>query len=273
MSSPAETKVCTRCRAELPLSSFGVRRASPDGLQGYCRACVSAWAREHRPRKLKNAPPVGPGEKWCRRCDTIKPLDAFARNLRAGDGLQGQCRECAADAYRAKREAAGAVVAPRHVPSGHKFCRSCAATKPHVEWSTNRRASDGLQTRCKACASEAARRDHLRTSYGMSVADLEAMLAAQHGVCAICQTAPAIHVDHDHATGEVRGLLCFRCNAALGQLADDPLVLRRAARYLERTTAAAPKVGPRAWHGHVEPSVLERRLAAHLSGTDLGTAS
>ncbi len=99
------------------------------------------------------------------------------------------------------------------------------------------------------------------------------MLAAQHGVCAICQTAPAIHVDHDHRTGQIRGLLCFRCNAALGQLADDPLVLRRAARYLERSRSSAHADCHRSWHAHVEPSVLERRLRAQLSGTDLGTAS
>lgn len=273
MTPPAETKVCSRCRAALPLTSFGVRLASPDGLQGYCRACVSSWAREHRPRRLTDAPPVGPGEKWCRRCDTIKPLDAFAQNRAARDGLQGQCRICAAAAYRAKRVAAGAVVAPLAVPAGQKFCRTCGTTKQHAEWSTNRRASDGLQTRCKACAAAAARRDHLRTAYGISVAELDGMLAAQHGVCAICQTAPAIHVDHDHRTGQIRGLLCFRCNAALGQLDDDALVLRRAARYLERSTLSAPTDGHRTWHAPDDPSVLERHFRARLSGTDLGTAS
>ena len=41
------------------------------------------------------------------------------------------------------------------------------------------------------------------------------MLAAQDGKCAICLTASAAHIDHDHATGKVRGMLCFRCNAAL----------------------------------------------------------
>ena len=107
----------------------------------------------------------------------------------------------------------------------------------------------------------------------MAVADLEAMLTAQNGVCAICQTAPAIHVDHDHTSGEVRGLLCFRCNAALGQLADDPLVLRRAARYLERSRPTALPDGRPTWHTHAEPSVLERLLGATLSGTGLGTAS
>jgi hypothetical protein len=66
------------------------------------------------------------------------------------------------------------------------------------------------------------------------------MLQAQNGVCAICRTAEAAHIDHDHVTGAVRGMLCFRCNAALGQLDDNPDVLVRAARYL--LTAARQRV-------------------------------
>ncbi|MFF5504405.1 endonuclease VII domain-containing protein [Streptomyces roseolus] len=53
------------------------------------------------------------------------------------------------------------------------------------------------------------------------------------GVCVICQEGPAEHVDHDHRTGKVRGVLCFSCNAALGQLKDRPDVIRRAAAYVE----------------------------------------
>ncbi len=110
----------------------------------------------------------------------------------------------------------------------------------------------------------------------MTVADLDAMLLAQHGVCAICQTAPAAHVDHDHQTDKVRRLLCFRCNAALGQLGDDPLVVRRAARYLERggfravpdrpVDVASVPLGE-------EPSVMERVLRARLADADFGSAS
>ena len=58
------------------------------------------------------------------------------------------------------------------------------------------------------------------------------MLAAQQGVCAICRVAPAKHVDHDHATGAVRALLCFNCNGGLGQFKDDPAVMLAAAEYL-----------------------------------------
>jgi hypothetical protein len=110
----------------------------------------------------------------------------------------------------------------------------------------------------------------------MSVADLDAMLHAQHGVCAICQTAPAVHVDHDHRSGRVRGLLCFRCNAAIGQLGDDPLVVRRAARYLEsggfRPAPDRPLDAAADPQGEA-PSVMERALRARLADADFGTAS
>ncbi|MFE6227458.1 endonuclease VII domain-containing protein [Streptomyces sp. NPDC057854] len=59
------------------------------------------------------------------------------------------------------------------------------------------------------------------------------MIAAQGGVRVICREGPAEHVDHDHRTGKVRGVLCFSGNAALGQFKDRPDVIRRAAAYVE----------------------------------------
>jgi hypothetical protein len=76
--------------------------------------------------------------------------------------------------------------------------------------------------------------------YGMEPGEYEAMLAKQGGVCAICRTAEwrgkgnSPHIDHDHATGLVRGILCGVCNNGLGNFADDPARLRAAVMYLER---------------------------------------
>jgi hypothetical protein len=75
---------------------------------------------------------------------------------------------------------------------------------------------------------------HLSRRYGISAAEADLMLEAQGGMCAICGVAPAVHVDHDHHTGDVRQLLCFNCNGGLGQFKDDPSVLRAAADYLVR---------------------------------------
>ena len=79
------------------------------------------------------------------------------------------------------------------------------------------------------------RRWILRSRYGLSVADYDALLSRQGGVCRICRqtcsTGKRLAVDHDHVTGEVRGLLCTRCNRGLGYFTLE--TLRRAVAYLE----------------------------------------
>ena len=67
----------------------------------------------------------------------------------------------------------------------------------------------------------------------MTSDDVSELLAQQEGRCAICLVAEAIHIDHDHVDGRIRGMLCFPCNAALGQFGDDVDTVRRAADYLE----------------------------------------
>lgn len=239
-------KSCSRCARQLPLSAFSKRSASRDGLQTYCRECFAAWAREHRPRKLEPLPQVPEGMKWCRSCERALAVDAFAVHRGRPDGRQSYCRECGHDRYRAGRESKGALVRPKVVPEGHKFCRSCQTVKPLSDWSTSAYTTDGLRSSCRACASARARRDHLVRTYGLTEADVAAMLEAQDGLCAICRTAAAVHVDHDHATGAVRGMLCFRCNAALGQFDEDAETLVRATRYL--LTAAQQRVPADVWY-------------------------
>ncbi|MFE5535310.1 endonuclease VII domain-containing protein [Streptomyces sp. NPDC056492] len=61
------------------------------------------------------------------------------------------------------------------------------------------------------------------------------MIADQGGLCCLCLRALAVHVDHCHKTGRVRGVLCFNCNTGLGLLKDSPDRILRAAEYLEGT--------------------------------------
>ncbi|MDQ4142737.1 MAG: endonuclease VII domain-containing protein [Actinomycetota bacterium] len=72
----------------------------------------------------------------------------------------------------------------------------------------------------------------LQRRYGIDETELNRMIEAQGGLCAICQVKPAAHVDHCHTTGKVRGVLCFNCNGGLGRFEDDPEVMRRAIEYL-----------------------------------------
>jgi hypothetical protein len=68
---------------------------------------------------------------------------------------------------------------------------------------------------------------------------VEWMILQQRGVCAICRTRKALHVDHDHATGRVRGILCFNCNRGIGKFGDDPALLRNAIAYIENARMGA----------------------------------
>jgi hypothetical protein len=74
-------------------------------------------------------------------------------------------------------------------------------------------------------------------TYNMRASDYQMMLDDQNGGCAICGAKPEkgkrLDIDHDHETGEVRGLLCGLHNRLLGMGQDDPNILRRAADYLE----------------------------------------
>ncbi|CAL9629763.1 endonuclease VII domain-containing protein [Streptomyces sp. ICN988] len=186
-------------------------------------------------------------KKRCSRCGETKPRAAFAANRAARDGLQGYCRPCVAEYHQARQLAKGKNVRPRvETPEGHKYCRSCGEVKPHSQWHRNASASDGLSTSCKACRAVKSRAGHLKRHYGLTEAERDQLIADQAGVCCICLAAPAAHVDHCHETGRVRGVLCFSCNAALGQFKDRPDAIRRAAAYVEgiawKPTLVAPGV-------------------------------
>lgn len=114
--------------------------------------------------------------------------------------------------------------------------------------------------RCKECVAKGVRESRqpenqkdydLRRNYGITLEEYETLLKAQNGVCAICLSPPTknkLAVDHKHQSGErrlkqengqalirknVRGLLCWHCNNALGKFNDNSKNLRRAASYLE----------------------------------------
>jgi hypothetical protein len=86
------------------------------------------------------------------------------------------------------------------------------------------------------------REKHLQRKYGLSYDEYLAMIDAQDGKCAICsyefgQKQGDAHVDHDHKTGEVRGILCNICNRGLGYFKDNEQSLINAANYIKYANA------------------------------------
>jgi hypothetical protein len=71
------------------------------------------------------------------------------------------------------------------------------------------------------------------SAHGLTRKQYDQLLAEQGGSCAICHQLKKLVIDHNHATGVVRGLLCCRCNHMLGMLRDDPGVFRQAAAFMD----------------------------------------
>lgn len=145
---------------------------------------------------------------------------------------------------------------PQHAQSSifdDKICRRCKLPKSRLEFGYVKYNRDSLDSYCRPCRSqvsgEAQKRKPeqrrirvytriLKSKYGLTREQHAAMVAAQDGKCAICHQVPThkkgLVVDHDHATGKVRALLCAHCNTALGLFDDDPAHLRAAADYLDQ---------------------------------------
>jgi len=136
-----------------------------------------------------------------------------------------------------------------------KKCCRCGVEKPQSEFHNDASQKSGLCPRCKTCESarkktyydwgdrnfrERKRRNVLKACYGISIDEYQRLLSLQNGVCAICGAPPSgrfkyLAVDHNHLTGEVRGLLCNSCNRALGLLKDDFSLLQAAVAYMKQT--------------------------------------
>ena len=160
--------------------------------------------------------------KQCSKCGVWKPLSDFYRSPGMRDGYRNDCKPCnlaaKAERHRANPEPARARARQWQFDNPERFRETQRRLKAKPEYKRRERNR------------------YLVKTYGITVDEYDALLAAQGGVCAICRCPPredvSLHLDHDHATGERRGLLCFKCNNALGDFDDDPERLLRAYVYL-----------------------------------------
>ena len=194
------------------------------------------------------------GERRCRDCGEWKPVEQFRASGKRHSGRGGYCEDC----FTARSKASYArlireihdrdVRSIREVPDGHRYCPDCALTKPLTEFPRNPGDSPGYAAYCKPCqhargrmmpgAREFARPrvEHPSRRHSGSRVEFDELLAAQEGRCAICGAADPQHLDHDHRTGWVRGILCFNCNGGLEQFRDSSELLAEAIKYLKGTT-------------------------------------
>ena len=137
------------------------------------------------------------------------------------------------------------------IPDGYSYCVGCDDVLPVEAFSKCKTYPTNCFPYCKACHKEVNKRHSKKirerrvlNCYGVSVQEYEDRMLRQRGVCAICGQPEkvrdrrtgkvrALAVDHCHDSGQVRGLLCQRCNLGIGYLAHYPTILEKAIEYLQ----------------------------------------
>ena len=133
-----------------------------------------------------------------------------------------------------------------------KKCSTCKEVKSINDFNKNKAQKSGFCNECKTCSGirkknpkykesrkKYVRDYHFRNEYGITAENRDALLVQQNHKCAICGIDEAVlkhklRVDHDHATGEVRELLCNSCNTGLGNYRDSIDLLSKAIQYLAK---------------------------------------
>lgn len=135
---------------------------------------------------------------------------------------------------------------------GMKICTKCELLRPYEDFGKLTIGVNGLAWECTPCRQEyhkgyyqknrqtlcrKSTENRRKRQFGVGPEQYQEMLEKQGFACAICLRVPqagdkALAVDHDHKGGQVRGLLCMKCNQSIGRFEDDPETLIRAAGYL-----------------------------------------
>ena len=198
--------------------------------------------------------------RTCTKCGIEQDESCFNRRMsRHGQPLYAACKKCmVAYGYRAAEKR---VV--EYVEGATKVCIRCGEEKALSLYNNNRFHKDGKYNYCRACNAKACSEYHklkksgewtkkcnIERTHNLTMEDYNNLLAHQNGVCAICKQPETavfkntrgkettvkdklLAVDHCHTTGKIRGLLCSKCNTAIGLLKEDLNLVLAAGVYLE----------------------------------------
>ncbi len=156
--------------------------------------------------------------KICSRCKKSKHIEEFSLSTRNKDGRLYTCKSCYKKARNKEKE---------------KQCYQ--ENKDRIKkYQEQRKEITAQKTKQRRIEDPDRFTDiRLRSWYGISKAQYDLMHSSQSGKCAICDNVRKLVVDHNHVTGNVRGLLCSKCNSGIGLLEDNISSLRKAIGYLE----------------------------------------
>lgn len=142
-----------------------------------------------------------------------------------------ECRECGVELIIGENWLESRAKRNQHI------CQECEAAYHKGYYKVHAEGAAAARRARYAADPEKETNARLMRNFGISLAEYDVMLEAQGGGCAVCGKTPEensrrLCVDHDHATEEIRGLLCSQCNRGLGCLRDNPELCRRAMLYL-----------------------------------------
>jgi hypothetical protein len=174
---------------------------------------------------------ISSATKKCTRCKKPKPLSDFYGSS-GSTYRQSICKPCNIEDKRERRarlkiERLQATQSALFEVPAKKVCSQCHKEKLIELFKRDASIRSGYASICLHCCSlltSSPNRSRKRKR-GVTPEMFEQMLHEQKGVCAACgkeQEGQRLSIDHDHVTGQVRGLLCYGCNIALGHLRDNP---------------------------------------------------
>lgn len=188
---------------------------------------------------------------WLVRCDCGSEKVVVANAIKNGNTKSCGC------VYRATRKDAGLRLASRakeaassrissRIAAGEKTCSWCKKVKTLEAFMVRARNPDGRDNWCRVCSHES----DIWKNYRITADEYRTLLSDSDGLCAICGGRDSygrkrLAVDHDHQTGIVRGILCYKCNTGIGLFLHDPTILRKAIVYLRRPRENAIRMRPR----------------------------
>jgi len=256
-----KTKTCSKCEKEKPVDQFGKLSKSKDGLKGQCKSCCAlasaeSYARKNGvkiPYKKDLEPKVKKGYKICNKCNVEKLLKDFYTSEILKCGYASTCKIC--ESKRVRNYFQQVKQQPKtHIK--YKTCNICREKKSISQFSKNKTRLDGYCLRCKTCYSlkntgyrnknkqrnliafnHKNRMHSKKRDYGILEYEIQEKMNQQRGGCAICECdlgtlERQYHIDHNHNTNQVRGLLCSSCNTLLGAAKEQEKILFKAITYL-----------------------------------------
>lgn len=214
-----KSKTCDKCNKSFPFECYSEDKNSEDRLWKYCKSCVmKSCGKLAKPKIYKIKP-----NKLVK---LNKPQKLSKKVIRYLEIIKDETKKCS----------------------------KCELFLPFTDFHKSKNDLAGLSSICKGCSSNytntimdtgltRAREKHIKNKYNLEIEEYLKMIEDQDNKCKICGkpevftsskgNVKSLAIDHHHESGRVRGLLCQKCNSAIGMLMDDIQLLESAIEYLK----------------------------------------